>query len=51
MKTTWLLLAMLTALLSLSVSVVRVEAAGLELSGASAMDDSGEPAPLELPLE
>lgn len=44
MKTKWFVLAMLTALLGLSVSIVQVEAAALDLSNTTAMNDGGEPA-------
>lgn len=45
MKTKWFALALLTALVGLSVSVVRVEAGMLGLSDGTLLDDGGGEAP------
>lgn len=50
MKTKWFMLAMLTVLVSVSVSIVQVEAMTLDLSGGTLLDDGGGevPEPAEL---
>jgi len=51
MKTKWFWLAMLTVLMTLSVSVVQVEAMTLDLSSGMLLDDDGggdTPEPAEL---
>jgi hypothetical protein len=45
MKTKWFVLGMLTVLVSLSVSIVQVEAMTLDLSGGVQLDDGGGDAP------